>query len=149
MTSPSHRTRPTRPPSAHAQIRRTRGIFFIALISTLTFFSCTKQPNLNGFDLDRWRADRGGCRGQRSAQADQIRALREELKGVSASDFATLFGKPDINQLADRNQKYYVYFLEPGPHCQDIKQPSNARSVAIRFSAIGLATEVTFQQGEP
>lgn len=149
MTSPSSRTNPPHPPSARAHSPRTRGNFFSPLLLGVLFFSCTKQPDLSGFDLDRWRADRGGCRGQRSAQAGQIRALRDELKGVSASDFAQIFGKPDLNQLADRNQKYYVYFLEPGPHCQDIKQPSNARSVAIRFSAIGLATEVTFQRGEP
>jgi hypothetical protein len=123
-------------------------LLFLLLLTSL-FSSCTKQPDLKGFDLNRWRGDRGGCRGQRAAQADQIRALREELKGVSASDFARIFGKPDLNQLADRNQKYYIYFLEPGPHCQDTKKPSNARSVAIRFSAIGLATEVTFQRGEP
>lgn len=123
---------------------------FVALAGlSVLFFSCTKQPDLHGFDLDRWRTDRGGCQGQRGTQADQIRALRDELKGVSANDFAALFGRPDINQLADRNQKYYIYFLEPGPHCQDTKQASNARSVAIRFSAIGLATEVTFQRGEP
>jgi|GEM_PF-518700 len=120
------------------------------LLGLLFFaFSCTKQPDLAGFDLPRWRGDRGGCRGQRLAQAEPLKALREELKGVSANDFADLFGRPDINQLADRNQKYYVYFLEPGPHCQDIKKASEARSVAIRFSAIGLATEITFQRGEP
>lgn len=125
-------------------------IRFVVLAGlSFLLFSCTKQPDLKGFDLDRWRADRGGCRGQRTAQADQIRVFREELKGVSANDFAKLFGKPDLNQLADRNQKYYIYFLEPGPHCQDPKNASNARSVAIRFSAIGLATEVTFQRGEP
>lgn len=122
---------------------------FCLLGLSFLLVSCTKQPDLNGFDLTRWRGDRGGCRGQRLAQAEPMKALREELKGVSANDFADLFGRPDINQLADRNQKYYVYFLESGPHCQDVKQPSEARSVAIRFSAIGLATEITFQRGEP
>ena len=154
MIAPSHET--CQPPNSFAALlrlthrtSRTRGIVFPPLLLCLLFFSCTRQPDLNGFDLARWRADRGGCGGTRGEQADEIRALRDELKGVSANDFAKLFGKPDINQLADRNQKYYVYFLEPGPHCQDIKRPSNARSVAIRFSAIGLATEVTFQRGEP
>ncbi|MBC7891766.1 MAG: hypothetical protein H7Y12_06090 [Sphingobacteriaceae bacterium] len=122
---------------------------FCLLGLSFLLFSCTKQPDLKGFDLPRWRGDRGGCRGQRLAQSEPFKALREELKGVSANDFADLFGRPDINQLADRNQKYYVYFLEPGPHCLDLKKPSVARSVAIRFSAIGLATEITFQRGEP
>ncbi|MCY7353352.1 MAG: hypothetical protein LH606_22280 [Cytophagaceae bacterium] len=127
-------------------------IAFLAVWVSLT--ACTKQPDLKGFDLARWRADRGGCKGQRLAQLDQLKALRRELKGVSANDFADLFGKPDVNQLADRNQEYYLYFLESGPHCQDTRQLTarrtvNARSVAVRFSAIGLATEITFQRGAP
>ncbi len=146
MTSPSRRTTLR---SQHPLWPLQRGHFLIAFLSGVFLFSCTKQPDLKGLDLERWRSDRGGCRGQRVAQVGQIRALRDELKGVSANDVANLFGKPDINQLADRNQKYYIYFLETGPHCQDMRQASNARSVAIRFSAIGLATEVTFQRGEP
>ena len=115
----------------------------------LALSACTHQPDLRGFDLERWRADRGGCRGLRSTQIEPLKALRQELKGTSANDFAEWFGKPDVNQLADRNQEYYVYFLEAGPHCQDITKPSQARTVAVRFSALGLATEVTFQRGEP
>lgn len=118
-----------------------------ALLLLLT--ACTHQPNLKEFDLEKWRADRGGCRGLRSTQVDQLKALRQELKGMTANNFAEQFGKPDVNQLADRNQEYYVYFLEAGPHCQDIRTPSEARTVAVRFSALGLATEVTFQRGEP
>jgi hypothetical protein len=52
-------------------------------------------------------------------------------------------------QLADRNQEYYIYYLETGPHCADIKTASPAKSMAFRFSAIGLATEITFQNGIP
>ncbi len=58
-------------------------------------------------------------------------------------------GKPDIQQLADRSQEYYIYFLEPGNHCEDVKKKSNAQMMAIRFSAMGMATEVNFQRGMP
>jgi hypothetical protein len=122
---------------------RGLGVLLLALTS------CTHQPDLQDFDLERWRSDRGGCRGLRRAQIEQLKALRQELKGTTANNFAKLFGKPDVNQLADRNQEYYVYFLEAGPHCQDITKSSRARTVAVRFSALGLATEVTFQRGEP
>ena len=55
----------------------------------------------------------------------------------------------DIQQLAERNQENYVYFLEKGPQCEAIKNPSKARTMAFRSSAMGLTTEITFQQGLP
>ena len=70
-------------------------------------------------------------------------------KGVSSNDLEDILGKPDIQQLADRNQEYYIYYLEKGPHCEKIKNPSSARTMAFRFSAMGLTTEITFQQGLP
>lgn len=122
----------------------------LVLLMALTgLASCTKQPKLDGIDLEKWREDRGGCSGQRASMKDQIKALKEELKGVSANDMDDYLGKPDIQQLADRNQKYYIYFLEKGVHCEDKTKKSDAESLGIRFSAMGMATEITFQKGTP
>lgn len=120
------------------------GIFL--LISTL---ACTKQPNLAGLDLETWKSDRGGCQGKRLAMLEKVKSLKEEIRGVSANDMDDYLGKPDIQQLADRNQKYYIYFFEPGTHCQNKTQKSSALSMSIRFSAMGIATEVAFQHGTP
>ena len=96
-----------------------------------------------------WRGDRGGCQGKRSNQIEAVRAIREELKGMTENEIADQLGRPDINQLIDRNQKFYIYFLEQGGHCESVAMPSQARSVALRMSAIGVVTEVTFQRGKP
>lgn len=125
-----------------------RRLFISLLVSTL-FFSCTKKPNFSGLAVETFKNDRGGCTGKRAAQLDWFKTHRLELKGVSSNDIEKELGKPDIQQLADRNQEYYIYFLESGTHCQDIKSPSKAQSIAFRFSAMGLATEITFQQGLP
>lgn len=121
----------------------------LLILTILAFASCTKQPDLKGFDTQKWKADHGGCMGERTNMIEALKSLKQELKGVSATDFADIFGKPDIELLTERNQKYYVYYLEEGTHCQNISLPSEARNVAIRFSAIGLATEITFQKGTP
>lgn len=123
-------------------------------IQYLIFFStfcasCTKQPKLEGLNLEKWRADKGGCSGERTLTIAKLKALKEEIKGVSSNDLDDYLGKPDVQQLADRNQEYYVYFLEKGVHCETLQKPSEARSMAIRFSAMGMATEVTFQIGVP
>lgn len=121
--------------------------FFLLVVLFLS--ACTKKPNLNGLDLAKFKNDRGACKGLRTSQIEWFKTHRLDLKGVSSNDIEDELGKPDIQQLADRNQEYYIYFLEAGSHCQDIKKPSNAQSIAFRFSAMGLATEVTFQQGMP
>ncbi len=119
------------------------------LFSCIFLAACTKKPNLVGMDAELFKKDRGACQNQRETQVSWLKKHRLELKGVSSNDIEEVLGKPDIQQLADRNQEYYIYFLEPGSHCQDIKKPSTAQSIAFRFSAMGLATEITFQQGTP
>lgn len=109
--------------------------------------SCTKKPNMNGFDLDSWKKDRGGCLGNRAKQVPELKVLKQELKGTSANDLTEIFGAPDIHRLSERNQEYYIYFLEKGPHCGSLKPISNAKSVIFRLSAIKLVTEITFQNG--
>lgn len=111
--------------------------------------SCTKEPDLTGFDADAFKSDRGACLGRREKQVNWLKSHKANWKGVSSNHLEDLLGKPDIQQLADRNQEYYIYFLEKGPHCDKMTNPSNARSIAFRFSAIGLATEITFQLGVP
>ncbi|MFC0185070.1 hypothetical protein ACFFJX_22250 [Pseudarcicella hirudinis] len=92
---------------------------FLSLLFCIS--SCTKKPKLEGFDLEKWQADKGGCKGDRVQMIEQLKALKQELKGVSSNDMEDYLGKPDIQQLADRNQEYYVYFLDKGTHCEDIK----------------------------
>jgi len=128
----------------------SRSLFILSFfIFHYSFISCSTPDRLGKLDLARWRDDRGGCKGDRLAQVAEFKAVREELKGKMANDINKILGLPDVNQLADRNQKFYVYFLENGPHCTDPKIKSQARSVALRISAIGLVTEITFQRGEP
>ena len=111
--------------------------------------SCTNQPDLTGFDVESFKKDRGSCGGTREKQIDWLKTHKMTWKGVSSNDLEDILGKPDIQQLADRNQEYYVYFLEKGPHCDKITNPSQARTMAFRFSAMRLTTEITFQQGLP
>ncbi|QJW92463.1 hypothetical protein HNV11_22955 [Spirosoma taeanense] len=122
----------------------------VCFLLTTTLFACGPAPDQFGkLDLKKWRSDRGGCNGIRATLLPDFKAEIHNLKGKTANTIGELLGRPDINQIADRNQKFYVYFLEKGSHCDKPGTKSNSRSVAIRMSAIGLATEVTFQNGLP
>lgn len=112
--------------------------------------SCSKAPDqLGSLDLVKWRQDRGGCMNLRSGLVKDLKAVQQNLKGKSVNEIGEILGRPDINQIADRNQKFYIYFLNKGPQCDANGSKSNAPSVALRISAIGLVTEVTFQNGLP
>lgn len=123
-------------------------VLFIGL--GLCLFRCTPPPDQFGkLDLKKWRSDRGGCNGVRTTLVPDFKAEVQNLKGKTANTLGDLLGRPDINQIADRGQKYYIYFLEKGPQCVQPGNKSNSRSVAIRLSAMGVATEITFQNGLP
>lgn len=113
-------------------------------------WGCGSAPDRFGkLDVKKWRSDRGGCNGIRATLVPDFRAESQNLKGKTANAIGELLGRPDINQIADRNQKFYVYFLERGSHCDQPNVKPTSRSVAIRMSAIGLATEITYQNGLP
>ncbi|MCK8495649.1 MULTISPECIES: hypothetical protein [Spirosoma] len=124
--------------------------FLYGLLVAVLLSGCSSAPDQFGkLDLKKWRGDRGGCNGVRAKLVPDFKAEIQNLKGKTANTIGELLGRPDVNQIEDRNQKFYIYFLEKGPQCDQAGAKSNSRSVAIRMSAIGLATEITFQNGLP
>lgn len=131
-----------------SELNKRTGILFAIL--TALVLGCTPPPDEFGkLDLKKWRSDRGGCNGIRATLESNFKAEIQNLKGKTANTLGEMLGRPDVNQIADRNQKYYIYFLEKGPQCDMAGKQSNSRSVAIRMSAMGVATEITFQNGIP
>lgn len=124
--------------------------FVYVAFAAILISSCSSVPEQFGkLDVKKWRGDRGGCNGIRATLEPDFKAEIQNLKGKTANTIGELLGRPDVNQIADRNQKFYIYFLEKGPQCNQTGVKSMSRSVAIRMSAIGLATEITFQNGIP
>ena len=136
------------PKSESNQLTKLNLFVLLFIVGLVT--SCSSAPDQFGkLDLKKWRGDRGGCTNIRTALIPDLKAEVQQLKGKSANEIGELLGRPDLNQLVDRNQKFYIYFLEEGIHCNQPATKSTSRSVAIRMSAIGLATEITFQNGIP
>ena len=130
--------------------RLIHGPSTISVLLMALLVSCNASPDTFGkLDIAKWRSDRGGCYGIRATLLTDFSAVRQDFKSIHVNDLGNLLGRPDINMIAERNQKYYVYFLEKGTHCTDPKQKPAAPSVAFRISAIGLVTEITFQNGTP
>jgi hypothetical protein len=106
--------------------------------------SCQKTlPSLSEIDLAKWKQDKAGCLLVRQSFLVQLNQQKGKIKSLSESDVIELLGRPDKNELLKRNQKFFYYYLEPGPACG--KESPEFKKLMIRFNAIGLAKEVSIE----
>jgi hypothetical protein len=114
----------------------------VAFVLILT--SCGKSlPELENLDLKAWKDDKNACGVYRSGNIEAIRTQKEKLLALDESKIISLLGRPDRNELYKRNQKFFYYYLQPGPACS--KPTEKATRLAIRFNAMGLAKEVAIE----
>jgi hypothetical protein len=101
--------------------------------------ACGKPlPTLEGINLKEWKDDKNGCHHFREKLIDTLTSQKDKLRGLSEDDIIALLGRPDQNELYKRNEKFFKYFLEPGPIC---RSDSSAIMLSIRFNSVGLAKE--------
>ena len=118
------------------------------LVGSLLAVACG-PPKQFDFPAADWQGDRLGCTGRREALAGELEAIRRDLRGLTEPEILDLLGKPDSQALQGRGQKYFVYYLEKGPQCENERAAPQARTVAIRLNALGFVTELTYQRGQP
>lgn len=115
----------------------------ILLLFILT--ACGKDlPALEGVDTDKWKSDKNACLGERRAMEESLRLEMGKLKGLAEDDILKLLGRPDANELYKRNQKFYYYFLSPGPNCTS--RDSITQRLVLRFNAMGYAQAVSIER---
>jgi hypothetical protein len=106
--------------------------------------SCRKPlPELKGIESKVWMADKNGCGGARVNSIEPLKEQKTALLGLSEMEIVQVLGKPDRNELYKRNQKFYYYYLQPAPECE--QHPDTALRLAIRFNAMGLAKEISVE----
>lgn len=114
------------------------------LLLAVLLLGCGKAlPVLEGIDMEKWKADQDACQGYRQSVATSLKSEINKLKGLSEMDIIRLLGKPDQNELYKRNQKFYSFFISPGPHCQS--SDSAAHKLILRFNAMGYAQLVSVE----
>ena len=119
-----------------------RSLLFSAFL--LLCIACSKPlPELTGFDTKVWKDDYKGCLSSRAQYVESIRSQRDKLKGLSEKDLVSLLGKPDRNDLSERHEKFYYYFISPGPGCEGVD--SLGMALIVRFNATGVSKEVAIE----
>src|SRR5688572_8853185 len=92
-----------------------------SLVIIVILLSCGKSlPELKGIDKQSWTDDKGACKNVRSRMIDDVKSQKDQLLALSEMQLVELLGRPDENELYKRNQKFYTYYLEPGPTCDSL-----------------------------
>lgn len=104
--------------------------------------SCSSNTSNFNFDSAQWKSDLNGCKGLRISLQEQVEEIRLKLVGLNERDIRQLVGKPDTEELMERSQKVYIYYLSPGPKCisTTIKEFTILK---VRFDALGTVREAT------
>ena len=113
------------------------------LIAFSLSFCVPDGKDISGFDETLFRADRWGCHGKRAEMKEALMQIDTALKVMSQKQVLATLGKPDRHELAPRSQKYFVYYIEPGPDCPE--GGDEPFTMLIRFSALDRSTEVSYR----
>lgn len=112
----------------------------IILSLPLLITACTKKADVGDFDSAKWIGDQNGCLNQRSEMVQDLIKVKPNLLALYHKSIIEVLGKPDAEELYERSQTYYWYYIDPSPKCD---QPSeNPRKLSIRFTAMGIANEI-------
>lgn len=103
--------------------------------------ACSPSIEIDDFDSKSWKSDRNGCQSIRGDFTQTLLDSKGQILGQNERAILKLLGRPDKNELYRRQQKFYIYYVEAGPLCEDIGQDS-ASYVSIRFNATGYAREM-------
>ena len=113
----------------------------------ILFTSCGKGVEIENFDKNAWKNDPLACKNTRKAQIEALDKGKDLLKSLTPKQLINTLGRPDRQELYERNQRYYLYFYEKGAQCDgelDINLEKTPL-IRIRFSAIDIVTEVIIQ----
>jgi hypothetical protein len=117
----------------------------LSALLVLILCGCGKDlPTLQGIDIEKWKSDKNACSRDRNQMQSAMETEMVKLKGLKEMDIVAMLGRPDANELYKRNQKFYYYFLSPGPACPE--RDSVTRRLVLRFNAMGYAQLVSIDK---
>lgn len=122
-------------------------IFFILVCALNCACSLTKSPEIPDFDAKIFKKDKLGCGNQRKGFIKILETNKEKLLGISENEIYYYLGKYDYQGIDPKNEKVFVYFLEAGAQCNNLRNRTNAKSMTLKFNAVSLVKEVIIQEG--
>lgn len=119
-------------------------IVIVYVLVIFSFLSC-KTKTIEGFDSVEWKKDKNGCNNLRKKQIQLVLSNRESLNGMTEAAIQKIFGRPDLNELYKRGQKFYWYYLTPSTKCTSSNE-IKIEHLSVRFNALGKVSEITVEK---
>lgn len=119
---------------------KIKNLLFL-IISSAVLIACSPATKSFSFDSDTWKNDLSGCLGKRLAMKNQVESSRLKILQMKERELRPILGKPDAEELLERSNKIYIYYLTPGPKCQGTQKEGPVITWAIRFDALGTVRE--------
>lgn len=104
---------------------------------------CAKSDTLGNFDTKKWQKDIKGCSGERTKMIDDLIEVKTKLLGLYQKSIIKLLGQPEEQELSNRSQTYYSYYIDPSTTCEN--GSDDPRILEIRFTSLGIANEVNIK----
>ena len=80
------------------------------LLLLLVLTGCSKAiPDMDHVDLELWKADRNGCRGDRMGMVEEFRSQQDKLLSLQETQVIRMLGRPDRNDLSQGNHLAAVH----------------------------------------
>ena len=121
-------------------IQRISQFLTLALLLTT---SCYQAADIENFDEAAFRSDPQACEGTRLDMRAQILRLPQALQGFNQYEIEATLGKADRQELSNRSQKSLLYYIEPGPKCENAGE--EPFTMIVRFNSVGQANEISFK----
>ncbi len=100
-------------------------------------------PKIPGFEEQTWAADKYGCEGNRASQIGVLYEYKDMLLGFNQNEIKYFMGKPDEQELYNRSQVFFHYYVKGHNRCEDtLEEPI---VLQIRFNALNSSNEVFFR----
>jgi hypothetical protein len=119
----------------------------VLLAVALNACSYSDPLQLPGLDAEAFKDDRGGCNGGRAKQIALVKEHKDAFLGISENEIFKGIGRYDYQVLDRKNEKVFVYFLEPGPQCEQMQNPTQAESLVLYMNAVKLVKQVVIRKG--
>lgn len=116
------------------------------MLATLLLAGCSTPDSLKDFDSEAWINDRMGCNGDRIRLVYELDSLRTEFYGKKEYLVRGLLGKPDQEELLERSERIYYYYIEPGSQCSGARGMSEANRVEVRFNSLAKVKEINYKE---
>lgn len=119
------------------------------LLGFLFLAACGQKAQLlTEEEQQRFRQDRLGCEGERKAFIQKLRENKDIFLEMTDLEVRQQLGSPNREELYTRTQKFFVYYLEAGPQCENQGQMP-PRILQLRLSAVNRVNEAVVLVDRP